>query len=222
LFAIVKSLTKIYKSSTLINSKSCEFETLNSKEFKCSEIRSISEIQKLQFLAFKFSLRLKFKMTEEWNLKRLKAEYIKFEKKFKLPDFNKLNEEFDIERISEKETDYVLREIRKTIADKLIAYIRFVETMMNPSNGPMFFFMVVKGFTLNDKNLVDTIYKKLAKYEIDVIDLDNKYNEKKEAEFISRIYKEWQDVKEDIDSIVKVIRENLEKVSEKADKEYFG
>lgn len=157
-----------------------------------------------------------------WDLERVKKEYSKLQSKYKLPSFDKLNEDFDTERISEKETDYLLREIRKAIADKVIAYLRFIEALINPSSGPMFFMIIVKGLELKDKDLIDKIYKSLAKYEIDIVDLDNLYSEKKEADFISKIYKSWQDVKEDIDKLVKLLRENWEKDSKQTEKGYLG
>jgi hypothetical protein len=159
---------------------------------------------------------------KEWNLSELKKGYEPLAKKYKLPSFEKLNEEFDIERIAEKETDFILREIRKAVADKIIAYIRFLELLMNPSTGPMFFFMIVKGLSANDKSLIDSTYKRIVKFEIEVIPLDNSYSEKKEAEFISKIYKDWQEIKEDINKIVEIIKENWEKQDKKEDKEYFG
>lgn len=160
---------------------------------------------------------------KEWNLSRLKEEFSKLEKKYKLPEFKKLNEEFDIEKIAGKETDFILREIRKSIADKIISYIRFLEILINPANGgPMFFFMIVKGMNANNKNLVDEIYKKLARFELDAISLDNNYSEKSEAEFIEKIYKEWQSIKEEIEQLSSILKENWEKEAEKSEKSYFG
>ena len=162
------------------------------------------------------------KECDMWCLDKLKREYAVLQKKYKLQDFVKLNEDFDIERIAEKETDFVLREIRKAIADKIIAYIRFLEILMNPSNGPIFFFMIAKGLTANDKSTIDSLYKKLAKYEIEVVSLDNKYSEKAEAEFINKIFKEWQLTKDEIEDVMKMLKESWEKQGEKSDKDYFG
>ena len=161
-------------------------------------------------------------MKEKSDLEDLKKQYKKIEKKYSLPSFNKLNEEFDIERVSEKETDFLLRELRKTIMDKVLAYMRFTELLLNPANGPMFFFAAVKGLNLNEKTLIDDLYKKLAGLEIEVISRDNIYNEKKEAEFVVRIYKDWQKVKEEIEEIVQILKKNWDSKGQKNDKGYFG
>ena len=46
-------------------------------------------------------------------LEELKKKYEKLQKQYSLPSFEKLNEEFDIEKIAENETDFLLREVRK-------------------------------------------------------------------------------------------------------------
>ena len=83
-------------------------------------------------------------MGKESSLEELKKDYLILQKKYKMPSFKELNEEFDIEKAAEHETDCLIREIRKAIMDKVIAYLRFVEMLLNPSNAPMFFFALVK------------------------------------------------------------------------------
>jgi hypothetical protein len=161
-------------------------------------------------------------MKHESGLELLKKEYGKLEKKYSLPKFKFLNEDFDIERISEKETDFVLREARKAIMDKVLAYLRFTELLLNPQSAPMFFFSLIKSLNPSDKNLVERIYKKIAEYELEVIGLDNIYSEKKEAEFIKKIHREWQEIKKDVDELVQIMNKNWKQKSKKIEREYFG
>ena len=53
------------------------------------------------------------------ELKDLKKEYGKLEKKHKLPSFKEVNETFEIDKI-ENESDCLVREVRKIIMDKII------------------------------------------------------------------------------------------------------
>ena len=161
-------------------------------------------------------------MKEESSLEQLKKDYTKLRSRYKLPSFQELNEEFDIEKVAEHETDCLAREIRKTIMDKAIAYLRFVEMLLNPSNAPLFFFGLVKGITNADKKLMEKLYEKLGEYEIDVIELDSNYEEKKEAEFISRIIVEWKDIKEEMMELAGVLRRNWNQKSKKDEKGYLG
>ncbi len=161
-------------------------------------------------------------MPEESPLEDLKKDYEVLKKKYNLPEFQKLNEEFDTEKVAEHETDCLLREIRKAVMDKVIAYLRFVEMLLNPSNVPIFFFALVKGLTPSDKRILERIYSRLGNFEIDVIELDCRYSEKDEAEFIKKIVREWKDIKEEMLKLVEVLRRNWDQKSRKSEKGYCG
>lgn len=158
----------------------------------------------------------------ESKLEKLKKDYVKLAEKYKLPRYQQLNEEFDIEKVQELETDTLLREIRKVIMDKVIAYLRFIELLLNPSNAPMFFFALLKGLESADKKILEDTYSKLGKMEVEVVDVDNDYSEKSEAEFIKKIYKEWQEIKENMREVSKALKKGWEKKSEKKEKSYLG
>lgn len=159
---------------------------------------------------------------KESDLKELKKDYLVLQKKYSLPAFQQLNEEFDIEKVAEHETDCLLREIRKAIMDKAIAYLRFIEMLLNPTNAPMFFFALVKGLTAQDKRSLERIYEKLGSFEIDVIELDCRYNEKDEAEFIKKIAVEWKDIGNEMIKLVEILRRNWSQKSGKSNRGYFG
>jgi len=158
----------------------------------------------------------------ERKLENMKKEYEKLREKYKLPEYKILNEEFDVEKVAENETETLLREIRKLIMEKVIAYLRFIELLLNPTNAPMFFFALLKGLEASDKKILDNLYTKLGRIEIEVIDIDNDYSEKNEAEFIKKIFKEWQEVKEEMRTVSKALQQGWDKKSEKKEKSYVG
>lgn len=158
----------------------------------------------------------------ERKLADLKKEYEKAQEKYKLPSFQALNEDFEIEKAVEHESEILLREIRKVMMDKVIAYFRFIELLLNPSNAPMFFLFLLKGLEATDRKNIEDIYNKLGKIEIDVLSLDNNYSEKSEAEFIKKMYKEWQEVKKDMQKLVDVFSKSWDRKSEKKEKGYLG
>ena len=161
-------------------------------------------------------------MAKESSLEELKKDYLALQGKYKLPSFQQLNEEFDIEKVAEHETDCLIREVRKAIMDKVIAYLRFIEMLLNPSSAPMFFFALVKGLTSSDKRVLERLYEKLGGFEIDVIELDCKYNEKDEAEFINKINKEWREVANEMLKFVEVLKRNWSQKSRKGERGYCG
>lgn len=161
-------------------------------------------------------------MAEESSLTELKKKYLEFQTKYDLPSFEELSADFIIERASEIETDFLVREVRKYMSDKLQNYMRFVETILHPSNASMFIFSIIKTIEVKDKELLTEIYKKLARYEVDLIDLDVEYSEEKEAKFVKEFNTVWQEVKKDMLNIVAVIKANWDKEVEKSTKAYFG
>ena len=161
-------------------------------------------------------------MAKESNLEKLKKDYQEIQQKYDLPSFEKLNEDFEIEKIAEVETDFLLREIRKCIADRLINYLRFIESILNPVNVPMFVFSIIKIITPKEKERLTEVYKKLAEQEVELIALDIKFSEEKEAKFIQEVYIAWQDIKKDMLNIVDVIKKNWNNKLGTNNKGYFG
>lgn len=159
---------------------------------------------------------------KESQLNKVKKDYLKFQKKYSLPSFDKLNEDFQIEKIAENETDYLLREVKKAMADKFYNYLRFTETLLNPVSAPLFVFSIIKSIDAKRKKKLSEIYKKLAKNEIRIIEVDLIYSEKKEAEFIKESYELWQEIKEELMEVIKNVKANWDNKLEGKSKGYFG
>ncbi len=162
------------------------------------------------------------KSENKQNLKELKEKYNDIQKKYNLPDFEKLNKDFQIERAAESETDFLIREIRKFVGDKIINYLKFIESLLNPVNAPMFIFSIIKLIDSEEKKKLSGIYNNLMKREIKFIELDLEFNEKKEAEFIKESYDSWQEIKKDILKIIENITQKWDNKSEVNNKGYFG
>ncbi len=161
-------------------------------------------------------------MEKEFDLENLKKDYKKIQEKFNLPNFIDLNKDFYIEKIAEIETDFLVREIRKFMADRFSNYLRFIEALLNPANAPMFVFSVVKSMGNEEKKQLTEIYKKLAQIEVEIIELDINFIEEKEAEFVKESYRTWQEIKRDVLEIIKIIKKNWNNKSEVNGKQYFG
>ncbi len=160
---------------------------------------------------------------QKFDLNKLKELYKNLQSRYSLPDFEKLNEEFAIEKATKEESDFILREIRKYIADKFLDYFRIVESILNPSNNPsMFIFSLTKTLGSKDREKLAELYKKLAKVEICLMELDIEYSEQKEAEFIKEAYVLWQDIKKEIKETIEVIKKNWDNKLEENNKGYFG
>jgi large-conductance mechanosensitive channel len=159
---------------------------------------------------------------DEQKLEKLKKEYEALKKKHDIPDFKDLNEDFNIEKIAESETEILIREVRKFMGDKMMNYMRFIENLLNPVNVPMFIFSIVKLLNAEEKKELSEIYKEIMKKEIQFIELDLEFNEKKEAEFVKNAYEFWQRIKKDMLKIMDKINKKWDNKFESNSKGYFG
>ncbi len=159
---------------------------------------------------------------DESCLEDFKEDYNKYKEKYNLPEFNKINQDFQIEKIAEIETDYFLREIRKFMSEKFASYLRFTESIINPSNAPMFVFSITKTLNSEDKIKLTEVYKELAKNQVELIERDLDYSEEKEAQFIKDSYTMWKKMEKDLLEVVQKIKSNWDNKAENNGKGYFG
>lgn len=164
----------------------------------------------------------KINKTKEGNLAKLKENYSLLCKKYGFTSFLFINENFEIENINITETDLLIKQIRKHITEKIFFILRTLETFLNPQNAPLFVFDIIKLFSESDKDLIEEIYKKLGRYEIEAFSLESSYDEKKEAEFIKQVCADWKEISNDLNKLASVMRENYSKDSKKQAKSYFG
>ncbi len=159
---------------------------------------------------------------KESKLDGLKEEYKKLKKENILPEFNELNKEFSIEKVADVETDFLLREIGRIMSEKFSNYLRFVETLLNPVNAPMFVFSMMKLIGEDERKKLSEMYKELAKIELSIIELDADFSEKKQINFINDSYKSWLRIKKDFVDIIEKIKINWDSKRENNNKAYFG
>jgi len=161
-------------------------------------------------------------METKWDLEQLKENYKLVQLKYSLPSFEQMNECFQIEKITALETDLLLKEIRVCISNKFFSYLRFLESLINPTNASMFIFAMAKTVEPKDKENLIKLYKQLSKLEVDFIYLDLDYSEQKEAEAIKEYYTLWQEIKGDLIKIVDIIKNNWDNKVEDNKNGYYG
>lgn len=156
------------------------------------------------------------------NLEKLKKEFEVFKKKYSLPSFYELNKHFDIEEV-EVESDFLLRKIRRIISERIGAYSRFVDIILNPSSAPVFFFKVLKRLDKSDKEILAEIYETLGNFEIELLSLDLDYSEEREADFIKKSYEIFNNnVRIKFLEIVKKLNNKSESSHKESNGSYYG
>lgn len=149
----------------------------------------------------------------------LKKNYEVLAKKYKLPEFSEINENFEIDKI-DKNSDCLLRMVRKTMMDKIVNSLSFIDMLLNPVNAPRMYFSYIKSIGTEDKQAMDRIYNALAELSLSVLDLEIDYSEKNEGEMVKKINSVWNSVKPEFRKIFS----NMKKPNSisKKEKSYFG
>ena len=155
------------------------------------------------------------------ELDKLKKEYDKLEKRYKLPSFKELNEDFEIEKI-DRESDTLLRSVRKVMMDKIIKYLQFVEMLVNPAQAPATFSVFVKQITESDRKNLEKLYESFITLELESLRLEIDYSENEEAKSIKEILSSWNKTKKHMHSVLDMMERNWKRSSVKNERGYLG
>jgi hypothetical protein len=147
--------------------------------------------------------------------------YNKLKKKYVLPNFEALAQDFDIEKITDKEPGFLAREIRRIINEKITAYLHLFETLNNPSAPPMFVFKILKNISIKEKEQLQEFYKILSKTQIEIMKLDTIYSEREEVKFINKTFKMWQEMKFKVHALFESFEKNFENGDISRERSYF-
>ncbi len=153
------------------------------------------------------------------NADELKKDYAVFEKKYNLPKFEVLNEEFEIEKIKRK-SGILLKMIRKVMTEKIINSMNFIEMVLNPMNAPRIYLPYIKSMTSKDKEEVDKLYNALSDVVLNSLGLEIDYSEKNEADAIIEICRKWEESKPAFRKLVKGIQNPAAAATR--ERSYFG
>lgn len=154
------------------------------------------------------------------KINELKNFYAEYQKKYNLPSFKELNNNFEIEKI-ERESEILLRIVRVVIMEKVIATERFIESILLPGNAPRSLYAYTSTMNEEDKKTLDKIHNSFSQLTLQALELDVEYNEKKEAEIIKKIFTTWSVAKQGLYPILEKMTKPIKQDSKK-EKTYFG
>ena len=166
---------------------------------------------------------LEISVDSKSGLETLKEDYADLEERFGLPNFGLMNEDFQIEKIQGEDTDFLLREVRKYVGDKFTSYLRFLETLIQPNGSQTFVFMMLKSLDSDDMKKIREMYAKMARKELELLELDIEYNIEKEAKFVKTTFDLWGEIKEELIFIMDKAKFNWDKSAPEIKKNnYYG
>lgn len=151
----------------------------------------------------------------------MKREYEKLAKKYDLPSFEKLNCDFEIDKL-DKDTDFLLRAIRKLIMEKVVNSMSFLDMLINPVNAPRMYLPYIRVMSADDRKTIDEIYSALADLSVLSLDLEIDSNEKGEAELIKKVYDKWNSLKDGFRKILGNMKAPKNLNNNRKERSYFG
>src|SRR3989344_4765209 len=139
--------------------------------------------------------------------------------KYKLPKFEEINEDFEIDFIKEK--PFLLRQIRRRVNEKVIFFCRIIEGLLYPTQQHIINMTELKSFSDENKKQIEKIYKELMYFERESLLLDVIPNDKKDVEYINNVFNFWKKIKNQMEDIVKVMKDSWKKEDTDSEKNNY-
>ena len=138
-----------------------------------------------------------------------------------LPEFDKINKEFELELIESEK--FLYGQIKKKIAEKMEPLIELLEHAISPDPNSFSDLYEFRCFTNGEKKqLVDVFRHLMDKYR-SLLESDLIGEDKTDAETIRKVYDEWMQEKKTVIPMLKKMREGWQKhVEPKEILEYLG
>lgn len=140
----------------------------------------------------------------------IKKEYQKLSKKYKLPDFKKIEKEFNISTI--EETDSLLKEIRKKVYEYIEAVKKLIEPILQP-DAVLSDMHECRVFNETEKKDIYELFAKIMYFER----FSNEAafsDEKKTAEYLCEFMEEFPKIKKKLKDISKRLKESWKEQEE--------
>ena len=152
----------------------------------------------------------------------IKEGYDKLRKKYNLPDFDKLDNEFEISNIKDFDKKFILRIIRRMINDKIIAFCNLLEGVVLPNPTSMIGLHENSFFDDEKKKSISNFLSDLMKLERESLVLDIDFSDDKDAEFINSVFDKWVGIKGFMCEVAKDMSLGWEKEEKRMNEHYFG
>lgn len=128
------------------------------------------------------------------NLEKLKAEYEKLRKKYNLPNFEEIDNEFEIRAIDLDKHGILIKAILRTILNKFGIFLNYLDPVINATGPSLHSMIEQQNLSEETKKEMLDFYKVLSYnyHKICEIELED---ERTTAEFLKGLWREWPRLK---------------------------
>jgi len=154
-------------------------------------------------------------------INEIETEYNKLSKKYKLPKFKEIDEEFEISSL--ETPNFLVRNALRKTAEKLEFYIDVIGNLVHPDASSLSSMYEIRFFSDDEKDNMYNLFKRLMEANRNIIELVLENNEKKQADFLNKFSIEWLDMKKELVFYIVKMKESWKKQSTiEEDIAYFG
>ncbi|MBU2639755.1 MAG: hypothetical protein KKG75_03555 [Nanoarchaeota archaeon] len=153
---------------------------------------------------------------------KIQEEYENIKKKYTLPRFEEMNEEFEISSIEVEKVNSLTRAILRVMCNKMVILLNYIEPVINPSPQNLHGFIEVENTNNDEKKEVFTFYKNLSYKYHKSSGLELSENEENVAKEIKEVWKDWKEIKLKFKNISKIINNAWLREKEKDKAENVG
>jgi len=150
----------------------------------------------------------------------IKTKYNELQKKYNLPKFEDLNNEFEIEAIDLTRSGILIKAILRVINTKIISFINFLDPITNPNPHSMHSRVELSGLEEEDKQEIFKFYKELS-YILHLGLTTELKSEKEIAEYINNFWKKYSKLKKQEIKLLELISKTWIKESIKEKNNYI-
>ena len=111
-------------------------------------------------------------------INEIETEYNKLSKKYKLPKFKEIDEEFEISNL--ETPNFLVRNALRKTAEKLEFYIDVIGNLVHPDASSLSSMYEIRFFSDDEKDNMYNLFKKLMEANRNILELVLENNEKKQ------------------------------------------
>jgi len=128
--------------------------------------------------------------------------YAKFAKKYKLPEYKDINQALELSAMKDIHEEFLIRTLRRRLVDVLFSWTNYLHNLVMPNQNNLISVNEYQQFTDDDRNTMTKIMTQLMILARQSASLEIFLDEKKDANYINTAWKEWAQIKKELQKIV--------------------
>ena len=153
----------------------------------------------------------------------IKQEYQILSKKYKLPDFDVLDKEFEVSSIQDINEKFLIRAIRRRINEKIAFFIRIIDGILHPVSSSVISTYENRFFSDEEKQEALKVMRKLMQLDRKGLKIDIDPDINLDVDFINNVFTNFNEIKSKIKKIAFKMEEAWSKEKEEKFSDiYFG